>query len=99
MDGCVYEMIQSIFFWLLCLPAVGLYVKEHCTANLQFGQCEPCNADTFSSHPTGQTYCEPCTSCSHVNGILSNVSVILNIILLDRQSVTAIQFKAVEQPL
>ncbi|XP_036980677.1 tumor necrosis factor receptor superfamily member 6 [Acanthopagrus latus] len=53
-----------------CKCGIGLYVKEHCTANLQFGQCEPCNAGTFSSHPTGQTYCEPCTSCSHVNANL-----------------------------
>lgn len=67
--GCVYEINQNIFFWLLCLPAVGLYVKEHCTANLELGQCEPCDVNTYSSQPTGQTSCEPCTSCSHDSGM------------------------------
>ncbi|XP_030298733.1 tumor necrosis factor receptor superfamily member 26-like isoform X2 [Sparus aurata] len=48
-----------------CKCGIGLYVKEHCTANLEFGQCEPCDVNTYSSQPTGQTSCEPCTSCSH----------------------------------
>ncbi|XP_073338694.1 tumor necrosis factor receptor superfamily member 6 [Pagrus major] len=48
-----------------CKCGIGLYVETHCTANLEFGQCVPCPAETFSSHPTGLTSCEPCTSCSH----------------------------------
>lgn len=46
----------------------GLHLSEHCTENLKSGKCDLCKPGTYSSEPTSQMSCEPCTSCSHVNG-------------------------------
>lgn len=48
--------------------AVGLYLVEHCTKTLEYGKCEACKVDTYSSEPTSQMSCEPCRSCSQPNG-------------------------------
>uniref|UniRef100_A0A3Q3WL91 Uncharacterized protein n=1 Tax=Mola mola TaxID=94237 RepID=A0A3Q3WL91_MOLML len=50
-----------------CRCGVGLRVDEHCTENLGNGKCESCPDETYSSEPNGQTFCEPCTSCSQPN--------------------------------
>ncbi|XP_056903944.1 tumor necrosis factor receptor superfamily member 6 [Takifugu flavidus] len=50
-----------------CLCAAGLYLMEHCTETLQYGKCETCKDDTYSSEPTSQMSCEPCRSCSQPN--------------------------------
>lgn len=50
--------------------AVGLYLVEHCTMTLQYGKCEACKDDTYSSMPTNQMSCEPCRSCSQPNGTI-----------------------------
>lgn len=47
---------------------LGQYLVEHCTKNLQNGKCDLCPDNTYSSEPTSETSCEPCTSCSHLNG-------------------------------
>lgn len=41
---------------------------EHCTANLQYGKCAPCDDGTFRSHPSSEKTCERCKSCNHPNG-------------------------------
>uniref|UniRef100_A0A3B5KKI7 Uncharacterized protein n=1 Tax=Takifugu rubripes TaxID=31033 RepID=A0A3B5KKI7_TAKRU len=50
-----------------CLCAAGLYLVEHCTKTLEYGKCEACKVDTYSSEPTSQMSCEPCRSCSQPN--------------------------------
>lgn len=47
---------------------IGQHLVEHCTENLQYGKCELCQVETYSSEPSSQMSCEPCTSCSHQNG-------------------------------
>ncbi|CAN9512799.1 unnamed protein product [Ophioblennius macclurei] len=49
---------------LCCLycPA-GTYVKSHCTASGEAGQCEECDSGTFTEHENELTKCLPCTQC------------------------------------
>ncbi|XP_076598424.1 tumor necrosis factor receptor superfamily member 6 [Chaetodon auriga] len=47
-----------------CLCAAGQHLVEHCTTNLHYGKCNPCRPGDYSSHPTNQMFCDPCTSCS-----------------------------------
>lgn len=41
---------------------------EHCTENENYGKCEICEHETYSSEPNGHMTCERCTSCSQING-------------------------------
>ncbi|XP_041646248.1 tumor necrosis factor receptor superfamily member 6 isoform X2 [Cheilinus undulatus] len=50
-----------------CLCGVGQKLVEHCTGNEEYGKCEPCDSGTYSSHPSSEKNCEPCTDCSHHN--------------------------------
>ncbi|XP_037321624.2 tumor necrosis factor receptor superfamily member 6-like [Pungitius pungitius] len=49
---------------LCCLCSAGQHLKEHCTANLQYGVCEHCPPQTYSIQPNNLKSCEPCSSCS-----------------------------------
>ncbi|XP_075931918.1 tumor necrosis factor receptor superfamily member 6-like isoform X2 [Anarhichas minor] len=53
-----------------CRCSTGQYVKDHCTADLQYGKCERCPPKTYSSQPTNLDSCEPCTSCKDTNANL-----------------------------
>ncbi|XP_060895893.1 tumor necrosis factor receptor superfamily member 26 [Labrus mixtus] len=50
-----------------CRCGVGNKLKAHCVANLQYGECEPCEPGTFSSQPSQEKFCEPCKHCHHPN--------------------------------
>ncbi|XP_070833260.1 tumor necrosis factor receptor superfamily member 6 [Chaetodon trifascialis] len=49
-----------------CLCAAGQRLVEHCSTNLNYGKCDPCDPDKYSSHPTSEMSCEPCTSCAQI---------------------------------
>ncbi|KAK9541451.1 hypothetical protein VZT92_001493 [Zoarces viviparus] len=53
-----------------CLCGTGQYVKNHCTTDLQYGECKECDPNTYSSQPNNRKSCEPCTSCSQPNANL-----------------------------
>ncbi|XP_037321626.1 tumor necrosis factor receptor superfamily member 6-like [Pungitius pungitius] len=55
---------------LCCQCSAGQHLKEHCTANLQYGVCENCSANLYNIQPNSLDSCEPCTSCSHPNANL-----------------------------
>ncbi|TWW78594.1 hypothetical protein D4764_11G0007150 [Takifugu flavidus] len=67
-----------------CLCAAGLYLMEHCTETLQYGKCETCKDDTYSSEPTSQMSCEPCRSCSQPNGNGAVKSVLNFVVIIFR---------------
>ncbi|KAL6101969.1 fas [Pungitius sinensis] len=52
------------------LCSAGQHLKEHCTADLQYGVCENCSANTYNIQANNLDSCEPCTSCSHPNANL-----------------------------
>lgn len=50
-----------------CLCGAGLHVESHCIESLTYGGCKTCDQGEFSSHPTSQTSCDLCRSCSQIN--------------------------------
>ncbi|XP_074501491.1 tumor necrosis factor receptor superfamily member 26 [Sebastes fasciatus] len=50
-----------------CLCGAGLHVESHCIESQTYGGCKACDQGQFSSHPTSQTSCDPCRSCSQIS--------------------------------
>ncbi|XP_075997807.1 tumor necrosis factor receptor superfamily member 6-like [Genypterus blacodes] len=48
-----------------CLCGASYRLTKHCQNTPDDRTCDPCPADTYSSHPNAQMNCQPCTSCQH----------------------------------